>query len=235
MKALEKKEFDRLRRSAAAILGTSGTPVVIPGEAILGIEGLARCAAGPGRRFVNLVTGPYGKDFGNWLRECGSEVTEIVTPYDEAVTADSVRRILEEVRPDALSYVYAEAVTGGMNPAEEIQQAAGEYGVYTLVDAVSSIGADPFRMDEWGVDFVSMGMQKALMGSNGISFLGISERGMKWLRDNPCLPRHTVLSIPELADAQAEEAPPSLSVLEARDALRAFSKIEAEGAKVTLK
>ena len=229
MKPLDRKEFEELQRGAAGILGTGTTPVVIPGEAILGIEALARCAAGPGRRFVNLVSGPYGRDFGKWLRECGSEVAEITVPYDEAVAPEAVRAMLEEVRPDALSYVYAEAVTGGANPAEEIQRIAREAGVLTMVDAVSSFGADPFRMDEWGVDFVSMGMQKALMGSNGISFLGISERGMAWLRANPAAPRHSILSLPEQADAQRENVPPALSVLEAREALRAFARIEAEG------
>ena len=198
MKPLTKAEFDTLRLEAASVLGTSTCPVVIGGEAILGSEGLARCAAGPGRRFVNLVNGPYGKDFGVWLRECGAEVRDIEVPATKAVQPEAVRRALEEYRPDALSYVYAEAVTGGKHDAEEIQKAARESGVYTLVDAVSSFGADPFFMDEWGVDFVSMGMQKALLGSNGISFMGISERGMAWLRENRSAPVHSQLSLPEL-------------------------------------
>ena len=229
MKPLEKHEFDQLREKAAEFLGTATTPAVISGEALLGIEGLARCAAGPGRTFVNLVTGPDGKEFGVWLRECGSKVVDIETPYDEVVTLKAVREALDAVRPDGLSYVYAEAVTGGANPVKEIQEIAREYGVYTILDAVSSIGADPFLMDEWGVDFVSMGLQKALMGSNGISFLGISERGMQWLRENPVAPRHSLLSTPEVFDLQQKEIPSYLSVLEVREALRAFEEIEASG------
>ena len=229
MRALTREEFDRLREGAARFLGTETVPMVIPGEAILGIEGLARCAAGPGRRFVNLVNGPYGRDFGNWLRECGSEVTDVTVPWEEAVSPAAVRAALGRVRPDGLAYVYAEAVTGGANPAEEIQRAARKFGVYTIVDAVSSVGADPFRMDEWGVDFVSMGMQKALLGSNGISFLGISRRGMDWLRANPAAPRHSLLALPECFDRQQEAVPPELSVLEARETLRACERIEVLG------
>ena len=229
MKPLTKIEFDTLREEAAAVLGTSVRPLVIGGEAILGIEGLARCTAGPGRRFVNLVNGPYGKDFGLWLREGGAEVRDIEVPATQAVQPEAVRQALKEFRPDALSYVYAEAVTGGKHDAEEIQKIAREFGVYTIVDAVSSFGADLFYMDEWGVDFVSMGMQKALLGSNGISFLGISERGMAWLRENRNAPVHSQLSLPELYDEQEKNIPPAVSVLEARDALRAFGKIREMG------
>ncbi len=229
MKALTRSEFDALLGAVARAIGTQTRPVAVPGEAILGIEAVARCCAGPGRRFLNLVTGPYGLDFGRWLRGCGAEVMDLKFPYDEAADPAAVERAAAEFQPDALSYVYAEAVTGGANPAEALQEVARRHGMLTIVDAVSSVGADPFAMDDWGVDVAAVGMQKALLGSNGISFLGVSLRAMEWMRANPDAPRHSVLSVPELFDQQAREVPAHISVLEARCAADALEEIEALG------
>ena len=226
---LSKAEFEELLSGAARVMHTGTRPLAIPGEAILGIEALARCVACKGRRFVNVATWPYGEDFGRWLRECGAEVLDVEVPVREAVRIEDVRRAVEMFRPDGLAYVYAEAVTGIRNPAEYLQDLAREAGLFTIVDAVSSFGADPFRMDAWGVDFVSLGMQKALGGSNGLSFLGVSDRGMEWIRQNPDAPRHSLLSIPEIRDQEERSVPAWLPVLEARDALRVFDGIENAG------
>ena len=226
---LLRSEFDELAAAAARALATETTPVVVPGEAILGIEAVARCCAAPGRRFLNLANGPYGAFFGQWLREGGAEVRDLEIPWNDVFDAQAVADALDETRPDALCYVYTEAVTGGANPARAIQAAARARGVITIVDAVSSVGADPFRMDEWGVDIVSIGMQKALLGSNGVSFLGVSERGLRWMRDNRRAPEHSALSVTELYDEERAGIPAHLPVLEARDSLRAFREIEEMG------
>ncbi|MBR2765279.1 MAG: alanine--glyoxylate aminotransferase family protein [Blautia sp.] len=229
MKELSREEFEQLLSGAARVMKTRTRPLAIPGEAILGIEAIARCTACKGRRFVNIATWPYGEDFGRWLRECGAEVLDVAVPVREAVQMTSVRDAVERFRPDGLAYVYAEAVTGIKNPVQELQDLAREFELFTIVDAVSSFGADPFEMDAWGVDFVSLGMQKALGGSNGLSFLGISDRGMEWIRQNPSAPRHSLLSLPEIQELEKDGVPAWLPVLEARDTLRAFEENEKEG------
>ena len=72
-------------------------------------------------------------------------------------------------------------------------------------------------------------MQKALLASNGVSFVAASDRAMAWMRSNPRAPRHSILSLPALYDAQRDAVPLALPVLEAREALRAFDEIERLG------
>ena len=45
-----------------------------------------------------------------------------------------------------------------------------------IVDGITSIGAMPFKMDEWGVDVAITGSQKALMLPPGLAFVALSER-----------------------------------------------------------
>ena len=48
------------------------------------------------------------------------------------------------------------------------------------VDAVSGLGAAELRQDEWGVDVVVAGSQKALMCPPGLAFASVSERALEY-------------------------------------------------------
>lgn len=224
-------EFHTLTSRFAQILSTKEIPVIIPGEAILGIEALAMGIAATGRKILNVVTGPYGKNFGDWLARGGAEVVELRTPYDEVTSADAVAAEIERSRPCALAFVQAEAVTGGSNPTKEILEIARHNNLVTVVDSVSAIGAEPVLMDEWEIDFVAIGAQKALAGPNGVSAVGISARGWEFLESNPVAPRNSILSLLDLKPRPDEslQVAANIPILEARAAIKALAQIEEEG------
>ena len=47
-----------------------------------------------------------------------------------------------------------------------------------VVDAISGLGAAELRQDEWGVDVVVAGSQKALMSPPGLGFASVSQRAL---------------------------------------------------------
>ena len=55
---------------------------------------------------------------------------------------------------------------------------AHRHGALIAVDAVSALGAVPLPQDEWGVDVVLAGSQKALMAPPGLAFVSASEAAM---------------------------------------------------------
>jgi aspartate aminotransferase-like enzyme len=48
-----------------------------------------------------------------------------------------------------------------------------------LVDGISALGAVPFRMDEWGLDLVVTGSQKAWMSAPGMAMAAVGPRAWK--------------------------------------------------------
>jgi aspartate aminotransferase-like enzyme len=66
-----------------------------------------------------------------------------------------------------------------MNPIRDLAAAvrAEAPDALILVDSVSGLGAVPFEMDEWGVDVVVTGSQKAWMAAPGLAMIAASERG----------------------------------------------------------
>ncbi|MEU5162218.1 aminotransferase class V-fold PLP-dependent enzyme [Streptomyces sp. NPDC020875] len=188
--------FAAIERRVAALLDTEQDVVITQGEALLPLEGCIRSGARPGSTALNVVTGPYGQTFGNWLRDCGAEVVDLAVPFHTAVTAEQVERALAE-RPeiDFVSLVHAEAATGNTNPVAEIGEVVRAHGALFMLDAVASVAAEPLLPDAWGVDLCVIGAQKAMGGPAGVSAVSVSDRAWERFAANPAAPRRSYLSL----------------------------------------
>ncbi|HEY0214857.1 MAG TPA: aminotransferase class V-fold PLP-dependent enzyme [Cellulomonas sp.] len=193
-------ELVDLEALAARILRTTNDVLVLQAEAILTLEAVARSLAAPGRRALNIVSGPYGGVFGGWLQEGGADVTTLTVPFDQVVTPDQVAEVIDRVRPDVVAVVHAEAATGGTNPVAAIGALARQAGALTVVDAVAAVGAEPVETDAWDLDVVAIGPQKGLAGPAGVSAVSISERAWAAIDTNPGAPRRSSLSLLDQRD-----------------------------------
>ncbi|OKK19038.1 aspartate aminotransferase [Streptomyces sp. CB00455] len=194
--ALTPERFASIERGVADLLATRQDVVITQGEALLPLEACIRSGARPGSTALNVVTGPYGTTFGNWLRDCGASVVDLAVPFDTAVTAEQVARALAaHPEIDFVSLVHAEAATGNTNPVAEIGEAVRAHGALFMLDAVASVGAEPLLPDEWGVDLCVIGAQKAMGGPAGVSAVSVSERAWARFADNPAAPRRSYLSL----------------------------------------
>ena len=189
-------EYADVERKFAQLVGTRQECILVQGEAILPLEAAARGLGGPGVRALNVVTGPYAALFGDWLRQAGAEVEELVVEFDRAVSVELVRNALSRAGEiDLVSIVHAEAATGVVNPLGEIAEVAREAGALIVVDAVASVGADPLTIDELGLDLTVLAAQKALAGPTAASAVVVSERAWERLEANPAAPRRSILSL----------------------------------------
>lgn len=188
--------FAAIEDRVARLLGTRQDVVIMQGEALLPLEGAIRAAAGPGTVALNVITGPYGQTFGDWLRDCGATVHDLAVPFHTAVTADGIRAALaEHPEIDFVSLVHAEAATGNTNPVAEIGEVVRAHGALFYLDAVASVGAEPVLPDAWGVDLCVIGAQKAMGGPAGVSAVSVSERAWARMAANPRAPRRSYLSL----------------------------------------
>jgi aspartate aminotransferase-like enzyme len=188
--------FASIEDRVARLLSTEQDVVIMQGEALLPLEGAIRGTAGPGTTALNIVTGPYGQTFGDWLRDCGATVVDLAVPFHAAATAAQLREAFaEHPEIDFVSLVHAEAATGNTNPVAEIGEAVREHGALFYLDAVASVGAEPVLPDAWGVDLCVIGAQKAMGGPAGVSAVSVSERAWARMAANPGAPRRSYLSL----------------------------------------
>lgn len=193
---LSAARFASIEDRVARLLSTEQDVVITQGEALLPLEGAIRSAAGPGTTALNVVTGPYGQTFGNWLRDCGARVIDLAVPFHTAVTAEQIREAFtEHPEIDFVSLVHAEAATGNTNPVAEIGEVVRRHGALFYLDAVASVGAEPVLTDAWGVDLCVIGAQKAMGGPAGVSAVSVSGRAWARMAANPGAPRRSYLSL----------------------------------------
>jgi aspartate aminotransferase-like enzyme len=231
---LSAARFASIEDRVAKLLDTRQDVVVTQGEALLPLEGAIRATAGPGTTALNVITGPYGQTFGDWLRDCGATVIDLAVPFHTAVKAAQVREAFaEHPEIDFVSLVHAEAATGNTNPVAEIGEAVRAQGALFYLDAVASVGAEPVLPDAWGVDLCVIGAQKAMGGPAGVSAVSVSERAWARMAANPRAPRRSYLSLLDWKERWIDggrkallHAPAQLEML----ALQAcLERIEAEG------
>lgn len=219
-------EFLALHRAVEeklkTIFRTENEMVIMHGEAILGLEAAAFSCIRPGTKCLNLVTGVFGKWFEDFIIANGGEVVELAKEYNQAVTAEEVRRAFEE-NPDieVMTVVHSETPSGTINPVWELCPVAKEYGAVTIVDSVSGVGGSEMRVDEWDVDICIVGPQKCLGAAPGLSLISVSNDGWKRMEE-VAPPGGTFLSILDWKrkwiDGGAFPYTPSVSLIYGLDA-----------------
>ncbi len=79
-----------------------------------------------------------------------------------------------------------ETSTGLIYDTKAIGKLTQKYGVFFVVDAISTICADIFMMDEWHVDVSLLSTQKALALPPGLSFLALNKKAKLRLETKTC-------------------------------------------------
>ncbi|RLV01629.1 aspartate aminotransferase [Streptomyces griseocarneus] len=231
---LDAAHFARIEDKVAALMRTRESVVAMQGEALLPLEACIRSAVRPGSTALNIITGPYGETFGDWLRSCGAEVVTVTAPFSGAVMPEQVADALR-ARPeiDFVSLVHAEAATGNTNPVAEIGAVVREHGALLMLDAVASVGAEPLLTDEWGVDLCVIGGQKAMAGPAGVSAVSVSARAWDRIAANEQAPRRSYLSLLDWKerwiDGGRKALPHAPAQLEMLALEQAVDRIEAAG------
>jgi pyridoxamine--pyruvate transaminase len=202
--ALYAETAELLRRA----FGTEQTPVILQGEAVVGLEAAAASLIGPQDVVLNLVSGMYGRFYGDWARRYAREVVELEVPYDSAVPASGVAEALS-LRPDitVVSVVHCETPSGTVNDLDAISAVAAGHDALLIVDAVSSFGGIRCDFTSWQADLVVTAPQKCLGGPPGLSLLHVSEAAWEHMAANPAAPRGSALSILDWRDAHRADRP----------------------------
>ncbi|MFZ0667910.1 MAG: alanine--glyoxylate aminotransferase family protein [Acidimicrobiales bacterium] len=195
---------------------TESKPVILHGEAVLGLEAGIASLIRSDDVVLNLVSGVYGSGTGWWLRRYTDRVIEVEVPYNTAVSAGMVEHALEE-NPDVtvVAAVHCETPSGTVNPIAEIGPVVDRHGALFFVDAVSSWGGMPVDLDQWKADFVVVGTQKCLGGPTALSLIHVSDEAWSHIGANEAAPKASMLSVLDWRDADGVVRPfpftPSIS------------------------
>lgn len=152
-------------------------PVSAPGSA--GMEACFVNLLEPGDKVIVCRNGVFGERMRENAIRCGAEVVLIDDEWGQPVSVDKVLAAFEQ-NPDAkvLAFVHAETSTGALSDAQALAKVAQKFDALTIVDAVTSLGGVPLKVDEWKLDAVYSGSQKCLSCIPGLSPITFSPKAI---------------------------------------------------------
>jgi aspartate aminotransferase-like enzyme len=136
-----------------------------------GMESAVANLVRPGTKVLVASCGKFGERWAELATAYGAELVHWDAGWGNRVEPGELERKLAE--NDGVEVVYttlSETSTGVVNDVQALTEVAHAAGALIAVDAVSGLGAVPLRQDDWGVDVVAAGSQKALMCPPGLGF-----------------------------------------------------------------
>jgi aspartate aminotransferase-like enzyme len=139
-----------------------------------------------GTRALACATGKFGE---RWIGLCeayGADLVRHEPGWGVRLDAAEIDRLLDEnAGIEVVFATLSETSTGIVHDVQAIAEAVRGHDAILVVDAVSGLGAAELRQDEWGIDVVVAGSQKALMCPPGLGFASVSEGALEMAARDP--------------------------------------------------
>lgn len=171
--------FTRTLAKLPAVFRTSNDVLVFASSGSGAMESAVANLVRPGTKALACAAGKFGE---RWIQLCeayGADLVRHEPGWGARVDPADVERLLGE--HPGIEVVFAtlsETSTGIVHDVQGIAEVVRAHGALLVVDAVSGLGAADLHQDDWGVDVVVAGSQKALMCPPGLGFASVSQRAL---------------------------------------------------------
>jgi len=172
--------FREVTENLQYVFQTSASVCIVTGSGTAAMESAIVGVGAPNSKALVLCGGKFGE---RWAKVCKSYRINHVAHQMEWGTAPSGELVAELLAKDSaidtVIVTHCETSTAAAADLQAIAEVTRRRDCLLVVDGITSVGALPVRMDEWGVDVVVTSSQKALMTPPGLGFVAVSERAWK--------------------------------------------------------
>ncbi len=169
METLELLKYYYDTRNDILIFASSGTGAM---------EGAVSNLLSPGERMLVGTAGKFGERWLGIAQAYGIEAVKVESPYGRPVDIEAMKQKLANAGPFRAVFIQAtETSTAVMNDVRALGEAVKDYPETALVvDGITGLGTSDLRVNEWGLDILIGGSQKAVMIPPGLAFVSVSEK-----------------------------------------------------------
>lgn len=172
-----------LTRALQDALRTQGDVLMLTSSGSGGMEAAIANTLSRGDKMLLFINGAFGERFHAIAKAYGVDARRVDVPWGRALDPDLVRdELAKEKGKDgakAVLLTHNETSTGVLNPLKEIAEIVRDAGKLLIVDSVSGAGAVELEVDEWGIDVLVTGSQKAWGAPPGVAIVTMSPRAWK--------------------------------------------------------
>lgn len=132
-----------------------------------------------------IDSGKFGERWWKICQAYGLNYDIIKVEWGKAVDVQVVEKKLKEKEYRVVLATASETSTGVAHPIKEIAKLVSERpGTALVVDAITALGVVSIPTDEWKIDVLVTGSQKALMLPPGLAFASVSHKALKFCEES---------------------------------------------------
>jgi len=182
------KIFGEAAEDAKYLFQTKQDVIILASTGTGGMESCITNLFSPGDKVLVVNGGKFGERWGKISESYGLEPVNVNVEWGQAVDANAVKEILDKDKNIRAILVQAsETSTAVAHPIEALSKLTRDRDdILLVVDGITGVGVFPLPMDEWGIDAVVTGSQKALQLPPGLALVALSEKAWKFADQSKC-------------------------------------------------
>lgn len=199
------KIFSETREKLKKVFGTNEDVLIIASSGTAAMEAAVVNTLSVNDKVLVVNAGKFGLRWKEIATTYGLDVVSIDLEWGRSVTPYQIEEKLIE-HPDikAVLMQASETSTTAYHPVEEIAKIVSlRENTLLIVDGITSVGVVETKMDEWGVDIIVSGSQKAFMLPPGLSFIAMSKKAWK-MAESSNIPKYYLNLKKELKSQQKD-------------------------------
>jgi len=174
-----KTMFKEMSEDIKKVFKTQNEVITLTSSGSGGLEAAVVNFVSPGEKVLVGSIGNFGERFKKICERFEIEVDFIDFGWGNCVDPQVIKEHLEKDTNHEIKAVmvqHNETSTGVLNDIKAISAARGSHPALLIVDSISGMAAGDLRMDEWNIDVVVAGSQKAFMAPPGLAFISANDR-----------------------------------------------------------
>ncbi|TLY38167.1 MAG: alanine--glyoxylate aminotransferase family protein [Nitrospirae bacterium] len=173
--------FKEIREDLKWLFQTRQDVLTLVSSGTGGMEGAISNFLSPGDKALYVNGGKFGERWGKLCKTFGVTGIEIKVEWGQAVDPQVIADALKKDPTIKAVYVQASETSTGVahdtRAIAEIVRSRDE--TILVVDAITALGVFDLKTDEWGIDVMIAGSQKALMLPPGLAFVSVSDKAWR--------------------------------------------------------
>ena len=174
------KLWKEIQDGLKKVFQTKNDIMIFPASGTGAMEASIVNTLSPQDKILAVSIGSFGDRFAEIAKSFGADIIKLDFEWGCGANLNLIEEKLKENKNiKAVLITQNETSTGVTDDLENIAKIVKKFDILLIVDAISALGAIELKTDDWEIDLVVAGSQKALMVPPGLSFVSINEKAWK--------------------------------------------------------